>query len=253
MKLTFRERPTREGKATKGAGSQGSPECQNSPSRAPASSQLPPAAHHTASDAGPSELPRTVALRSLRVDIPKYGPPPLGPDLGRPQSPPRPHEPPPTPQRAGVLPHQLQETPSSEDGGPAHRHGLIGALFLGWSIPRTRNDGARPTEEAQTFPLRIAWQRHGLIHPSETPLAGPNGPRNDSSGSGQTANHDPLAGRCLRVEVAKAAQLRSEASEVRSQLDLCGVRLTLALMDPSCLMCVHWLVVGRSAAPRRNG
>lgn len=41
--------------------------------------------------------------------------------------------------------------------------------FLGWSIPRTRSDGPRPTEEAQTFLLRIAWQRHGLVHPSETP------------------------------------------------------------------------------------
>ena len=41
--------------------------------------------------------------------------------------------------------------------------------FTGWSIPRTCDDGPRPTELAKTVLLDRAWRKHGLIDPGETP------------------------------------------------------------------------------------
>ena len=41
--------------------------------------------------------------------------------------------------------------------------------FQGWISVRTQDDGPRPTEEPRTFLLRLAWQRHGLVHPGESP------------------------------------------------------------------------------------
>lgn len=41
--------------------------------------------------------------------------------------------------------------------------------FLGWIAVRKGNDGPRPTEEPATVLLRLAWKRHGLIHPGEAP------------------------------------------------------------------------------------
>ena len=41
---------------------------------------------------------------------------------------------------------------------------------VGWTAIREHDDGARPTEEAQTVLLREAWWRkHGFIHPGEVP------------------------------------------------------------------------------------
>ncbi|MBS2020545.1 MAG: transposase [Deltaproteobacteria bacterium] len=43
--------------------------------------------------------------------------------------------------------------------------------FTGWSVPRTCDDGPRPTELAKTVLLDRAWRKHGLIDPGETPKA----------------------------------------------------------------------------------
>ena len=41
--------------------------------------------------------------------------------------------------------------------------------FAGWSLPRTAREGPSPAEPARTALLRYLWQKHGLIHPTETP------------------------------------------------------------------------------------
>ena len=41
--------------------------------------------------------------------------------------------------------------------------------FLGWTLARTVREGPRPTEEPRTFLLSRLWQKHGRIHPTETP------------------------------------------------------------------------------------
>ena len=41
--------------------------------------------------------------------------------------------------------------------------------FQGWTSIRSADDGPRPTERARTVLLRIAWRKHGLIHPGEAP------------------------------------------------------------------------------------
>ena len=43
--------------------------------------------------------------------------------------------------------------------------------FQGWTAIRQHDDGPRPTEEARTVLLRTAWQKHGFIHPGESPRA----------------------------------------------------------------------------------
>src|SRR5205085_11981828 len=41
----------------------------------------------------------------------------------------------------------------------------------GWTAIRQHDDGPRPTEPAHSLLLRSLWQKHGLIHPGETPRA----------------------------------------------------------------------------------
>jgi putative transposase len=41
--------------------------------------------------------------------------------------------------------------------------------FDGWTAIREHDDGPRPTERPRTVLLRIAWKKHGLIHPGECP------------------------------------------------------------------------------------
>jgi REP element-mobilizing transposase RayT len=41
--------------------------------------------------------------------------------------------------------------------------------FAGWTMARTVREGPRPTEEPRTFLLARLWQKHGRIHPTETP------------------------------------------------------------------------------------
>ena len=41
--------------------------------------------------------------------------------------------------------------------------------FEGWTAIRQHDDGPRPSEQARTVLLRIAWQKHGFIHPGERP------------------------------------------------------------------------------------
>jgi putative transposase len=41
--------------------------------------------------------------------------------------------------------------------------------FQGWTAIRQHDDGPPPTEDACTVLLRIAWQKHGFIHPGEAP------------------------------------------------------------------------------------
>lgn len=43
--------------------------------------------------------------------------------------------------------------------------------FQGWTAVRKADDGPRPTEDARTALLRVAWRRHGLLHPGEAPRA----------------------------------------------------------------------------------
>jgi putative transposase len=45
--------------------------------------------------------------------------------------------------------------------------------FDGWTAIREHDDGPRPTERPRTVLLRIAWKRHGLIHPGECPAQAP--------------------------------------------------------------------------------
>ena len=57
----------------------------------------------------------------------------------------------------------------ARSGAPRIDLGSSARWFQGWTAKRTHDDGPRPTEEAETFLLRVAWQRHGLIHPGESP------------------------------------------------------------------------------------
>ena len=41
--------------------------------------------------------------------------------------------------------------------------------FGGWTTARTVREGPRPTEQARTALLERLWQKHGLIHPTESP------------------------------------------------------------------------------------
>ena len=42
--------------------------------------------------------------------------------------------------------------------------------FSGWSLARTMREGPSPTEPPRTALLRSLWKKHGLIHPTETPV-----------------------------------------------------------------------------------
>ena len=41
--------------------------------------------------------------------------------------------------------------------------------FSGWSVPRSADDGPRPTEKPTQFLLKTLWKKHGLLHPGEVP------------------------------------------------------------------------------------
>jgi putative transposase len=58
-----------------------------------------------------------------------------------------------------------------ESGAPRIDRCSSARWFDGWTAIRTHDDGPRPTEEARSVLLRVAWKKHGLIHPGERPLA----------------------------------------------------------------------------------